>query len=155
MYRPGVKRGQEHAEADPDVAAAAAADRIRRARRPAVRRPHDRQRPDRRDRTGPAHHPRGLQRPDPPGLDPRDRAAPGRRPAPRPPGWARADAGVAAVCRHIGRVLALAGVEPSRVLAVTVGVPTSVDADGRPLGREAYLPGLPGRALGPETGGGV
>jgi predicted NBD/HSP70 family sugar kinase len=39
------------------------------------------------------------------------------------------------------------------VLAVTVGVPTSVDADGRPLGREAYLPGLPGRDLGPEIGG--
>jgi predicted NBD/HSP70 family sugar kinase len=64
-----------------------------------------------------------------------------------------ADDRVAAVCRHIGRVLALAGVEPSRVLAVTVGVPTSVDADGRPLGREAYLPGLPGRDLGPEIGG--
>jgi predicted NBD/HSP70 family sugar kinase len=64
-----------------------------------------------------------------------------------------ADDRVAAVCRHIGRVLARAGVEPSRVLAVTVGVPTSVDADGRPLGREAYLPGLPGRDLGPEIGG--
>src|SRR5215211_712192 len=64
-----------------------------------------------------------------------------------------ADDRVAAVCRQIGRVLALAGVEPSRVLAVTVGVPTSVDADGRPLGREAYLPGLPGRDLGPEIGG--
>jgi predicted NBD/HSP70 family sugar kinase len=64
-----------------------------------------------------------------------------------------ADDRVAAVCRHIGRVLAMAGVEPSRVLAVTVGVPTSVDADSRPLGREAYLPGLPGRDLGPEIGG--
>jgi len=64
-----------------------------------------------------------------------------------------ADDRVAAVGRHIGRVLARAGVEPSRVLAVTVGVPTSVDADGRPLGREAYLPGLPGRDLGPEIGG--
>jgi predicted NBD/HSP70 family sugar kinase len=64
-----------------------------------------------------------------------------------------ADDRVAAICRQIGRVLALAGVEPSRVLAVTVGVPTSVDADGRPLGREAYLPGLPGRDLGPEIGG--
>jgi predicted NBD/HSP70 family sugar kinase len=64
-----------------------------------------------------------------------------------------ADDRVAAIWRQIGRVLALAGVEPSRVLAVTVGVPTSVDADGRPLGREAYLPGLPGRDLGPEIGG--
>ena len=64
-----------------------------------------------------------------------------------------ADDRVAAICRQIGRVLTLAGVEPSRVLAVTVGVPTSVDADGRPLGREAYLPGLPGRDLGPEIGG--
>jgi len=64
-----------------------------------------------------------------------------------------ADDRVAAICRQIGRVLARAGVEPSRVLAVTVGVPTSVDADGRPLGREAYLPGLPGRDLGPEIGG--
>src|SRR5215218_10790330 len=44
-----------------------------------------------------------------------------------------ADDRVAAVCRQIGRVLALAGVEPARVLAVTVAVPTSVDADGRPL----------------------
>jgi predicted NBD/HSP70 family sugar kinase len=64
-----------------------------------------------------------------------------------------ADDRVAAIGRQIGRVLARAGVEPSRVLAVTVGVPTSVDADGRPLGREAYLPGLPGRDLGPEIGG--
>jgi predicted NBD/HSP70 family sugar kinase len=64
-----------------------------------------------------------------------------------------ADDRVAAICRQIGRVLALAVVEPSRVLAVTVGVPTSVDADGRPLGRETYLPGLPGRDLGPEIGG--
>jgi predicted NBD/HSP70 family sugar kinase len=64
-----------------------------------------------------------------------------------------ADERVAAVWRHIGRVLDRAGVEPSRVLAVTVGVPTAVDADGRPLGREAYLPGLPGRDLGPEIGG--
>ena len=64
-----------------------------------------------------------------------------------------ADDRVAAICRQIGRALALAVVEPSRVLAVTVGVPTSVDADGRPLGRETYLPGLPGRDLGPEIGG--
>ena len=64
-----------------------------------------------------------------------------------------ADDRVAAVGRQIGRVLAEAGVEPARVLAVTMGVPTSVDADGRPLGREAYLPGLPGRDLGPEIGG--
>jgi predicted NBD/HSP70 family sugar kinase len=64
-----------------------------------------------------------------------------------------ADDRVAAVCRHIGRVLARAAIDPTRVLAVTVGVPTSVDADGRPLGREAYLPGLPGRDLGPEIGG--
>jgi predicted NBD/HSP70 family sugar kinase len=64
-----------------------------------------------------------------------------------------ADERVAVVCRQIGRVLTRAVVEPSRVLAVTVGVPTSVDADGRPLGREAYLPGLPGRDLGPEIGG--
>jgi predicted NBD/HSP70 family sugar kinase len=64
-----------------------------------------------------------------------------------------ADDRVAAVCRQIGRVLALAGVEPAHVLAVTLGVPTSVDADGRPLGRESYLPGLPGRDLGPEIGG--
>jgi predicted NBD/HSP70 family sugar kinase len=64
-----------------------------------------------------------------------------------------ADDRVAAVCRHIGRALARAAIDPTRVLAVTVGVPTSVDADGRPLGREAYLPGLPGRDLGPEIGG--
>jgi predicted NBD/HSP70 family sugar kinase len=64
-----------------------------------------------------------------------------------------ADDRVAAVGRQIGRVLAVAGVEPARVLAVTMGVPTPVDADGRPLGREAYLPGLPGRDLGPEIGG--
>ena len=34
-----------------------------------------------------------------------------------------------------------------------MGVPTPVDADGRPVGREAYLPGLPGRDLGTEIGG--
>ncbi len=50
---------------------------------------------------------------------------------------------LAAVRRQIGRVLALAGVEPSRVLAVTVGVPTSVDDDGRPLGREVVGDGRP------------
>ncbi|HZA82584.1 MAG TPA: ROK family protein, partial [Actinomycetes bacterium] len=45
------------------------------------------------------------------------------------------------------------GVDPGHVLAAAVGVPTSVDAEGRPAGREAYLPGLPGLDLRPEVGG--
>ncbi|HEV2824320.1 MAG TPA: ROK family protein, partial [Actinomycetota bacterium] len=49
--------------------------------------------------------------------------------------------------------LSSAAVDPARVLAVTVGLPTPVSADGRPTGREAYLPGLPGRASGPEIDG--
>jgi predicted NBD/HSP70 family sugar kinase len=60
---------------------------------------------------------------------------------------------VAAVRRAADAALVAAAVDPARVLAVTVGVPTPVDADGRPVGREAYLPGLPGRDLGTEIGG--
>ena len=60
---------------------------------------------------------------------------------------------VAAVRRAADAALSSAAVDPARVLAVTVGVPTPVDADGRPRGREAYLPGLPGRDLGTEIGG--
>src|SRR4029453_17343718 len=55
--------------------------------------------------------------------------------------------------RSPGAALASAALEPARVLAVTVGVPTPVGADGRLVGREAYLPGLPGRDLRPEIGG--
>ena len=60
---------------------------------------------------------------------------------------------LAAVRRATDSVLASAAVDPTHVLAVAVGVPTAVDADGRPVGREAYLPGLPGRDLRPEIGG--
>jgi predicted NBD/HSP70 family sugar kinase len=60
---------------------------------------------------------------------------------------------LAAVRRAIDSVLASAAVDPTHVLAVVMGVPTPVDADGRPVGREAYLPGLPGRDLRPEVGG--
>jgi predicted NBD/HSP70 family sugar kinase len=60
---------------------------------------------------------------------------------------------VAAIRRATDAALASAAVEPARVLAVTVGVPTPVDGDGRLVGREAYLPGLPGRDLRPEIGG--
>jgi predicted NBD/HSP70 family sugar kinase len=60
---------------------------------------------------------------------------------------------LAAVRAAIDSVLSAAGVDPSHVLAAAVGVPTSVDAEGRPAGREAYLPGLPGRDLRPEVGG--
>jgi predicted NBD/HSP70 family sugar kinase len=60
---------------------------------------------------------------------------------------------VTAVRRAADAALASAAVDPARVLAVTVGVPTPVDADGRPVGREAYLPGLPGRDLATEIGG--
>jgi predicted NBD/HSP70 family sugar kinase len=60
---------------------------------------------------------------------------------------------LAAVHRAIDSVLAAAAVDPTHVLAVVVGVPTPVDAGGRPVGREAYLPGLPGRNLRPEVGG--
>jgi len=60
---------------------------------------------------------------------------------------------VAAIRRATDAALASAAVEPARVLAVTVGVPTPVGADGRLVGREAYLPGLPGRDLRPEIGG--
>ena len=64
-----------------------------------------------------------------------------------------ADERLAAVRRTTDKVLSSAAVDPAHVLAVAVGVPTSVDAQGRPVGREAYLPGLPGRDLGPEIGG--
>jgi predicted NBD/HSP70 family sugar kinase len=64
-----------------------------------------------------------------------------------------ADERVAAIRRQTDSVLSSSAVDPSHVLAVTVGVPTPVDARGRPVGREAYLPGLPGRDLGPEIGG--
>ncbi|MFL6187430.1 MAG: ROK family transcriptional regulator, partial [Actinomycetes bacterium] len=60
---------------------------------------------------------------------------------------------LAAVRRAIDSVLASAAVDPTHVLAVVMGVPTPVDADGRPVGRETYLPGLPGRDLRPEVGG--
>jgi predicted NBD/HSP70 family sugar kinase len=60
---------------------------------------------------------------------------------------------LAAVRAAIDAVLAAAGVDPGHVLVAAVGVPTPVDADGRPAGREAYLPGLPGRDLRPEVGG--
>jgi predicted NBD/HSP70 family sugar kinase len=60
---------------------------------------------------------------------------------------------VAAIRRATDAALASAAVDPGRVLAVTVGVPTPVDGDGRLVGREAYLPGLPGRDLRPEIGG--
>lgn len=60
---------------------------------------------------------------------------------------------LAAVRRAIDSVLASAAVDPTHVLALVMGVPTPVDADGRPVGREAYLPGLPGRDLRPEVGG--
>jgi predicted NBD/HSP70 family sugar kinase len=64
-----------------------------------------------------------------------------------------ADVRVAAIRRAIDAVLAAADADPARVLAVTVGVPAPVDDEGRPAGRESYLPGLPGRDLGPEIGG--
>jgi predicted NBD/HSP70 family sugar kinase len=60
---------------------------------------------------------------------------------------------VAAIRRATDAALASAAVEPARILAVTVGVPTPVDGDGRLVGRETYLPGLPGRDLRPEIGG--
>jgi predicted NBD/HSP70 family sugar kinase len=60
---------------------------------------------------------------------------------------------LAAVRRAIDSVLSAAAVDPNHVLAVAVGVPTPVDAQGRPTGREAYLPDLPGRDLRPEVGG--
>jgi predicted NBD/HSP70 family sugar kinase len=61
---------------------------------------------------------------------------------------------LAAVRRAIDSVLASAAADPAHVLAVGVGLPTPVDADGLPVGREAYLPGLPGRDLRPEIGDG-
>jgi predicted NBD/HSP70 family sugar kinase len=64
-----------------------------------------------------------------------------------------ADERLAAIRRLTDSALSTAAVDPAHVLAATVGVPTSVDARGRPIGREAYLPGLPGRDLGPEVGG--
>jgi predicted NBD/HSP70 family sugar kinase len=64
-----------------------------------------------------------------------------------------ADERLAAIRRLTDSALSTAAVDPAHVLAVTVGVPTPVDAQGRPAGREAYLPGLPGRDLGPEVGG--
>jgi predicted NBD/HSP70 family sugar kinase len=64
-----------------------------------------------------------------------------------------ADERVAAVRRVSDAALASAAVGPARVLAVAVGLPTPIDADGRPVGREAYLPGLPGRDLATEVGG--
>jgi predicted NBD/HSP70 family sugar kinase len=65
-----------------------------------------------------------------------------------------ADQRVGAIRRATDTALSSASVDPARVLAVTVGVPTPVDRDGRPVGRETYLPGLPGRDLGPEIAGG-
>jgi predicted NBD/HSP70 family sugar kinase len=64
-----------------------------------------------------------------------------------------ADERLAAVRMAIDAVLASAAADPAHVLAVGVGLPTPIDADGRPVGREAYLPGLPGRDLRPEIGG--
>jgi predicted NBD/HSP70 family sugar kinase len=64
-----------------------------------------------------------------------------------------ADERLAAIRRLTDSALSTAAVDPAHVLAVTVGVPTPVDAQGRPVGREAYVPGLPGRDLGPEVGG--
>jgi predicted NBD/HSP70 family sugar kinase len=64
-----------------------------------------------------------------------------------------ADERLAAIRRLTDSTLSTAAVDPTHVLAATVGVPTPVDAQGRPVGREAYLPGLPGRDLGPEVGG--
>jgi predicted NBD/HSP70 family sugar kinase len=63
------------------------------------------------------------------------------------------DERLAAVRRTTDSVLSSAAVDPAHVLAVAVGVPTPVDADGIPVGRETYLPGLPGRDLRPEIGG--
>jgi predicted NBD/HSP70 family sugar kinase len=63
------------------------------------------------------------------------------------------DERLAAVRRTTDSVLSSAAVDPAHVLAVAVGVPTPVDADGIPVGRESYLPGLPGRDLRPEIGG--
>jgi predicted NBD/HSP70 family sugar kinase len=60
---------------------------------------------------------------------------------------------LAAARRLTESVLSSAAVDPALVLAVAVGVPTPVDAQGRPAGRESYLPGLPGRDLRPEIGG--
>jgi predicted NBD/HSP70 family sugar kinase len=60
---------------------------------------------------------------------------------------------LAAVRRAVDRVLESAAADPAHVLAVAVGLPTVIDADGRPAGREAYLPGLRGRDLRPELGG--
>jgi predicted NBD/HSP70 family sugar kinase len=60
---------------------------------------------------------------------------------------------LAAVRRVTDSVLSEAAVDPDHVLAVGVGVPTPVDGQGRLVGREAYLPGLPGRDLRPEIGG--
>src|SRR5215216_1432215 len=64
-----------------------------------------------------------------------------------------ADERLAAIRRLTDSTLLTAAVDPARVLAVTVGVPIPVGADGRPVGREAYLPGLPGRDLATEIGG--
>jgi predicted NBD/HSP70 family sugar kinase len=64
-----------------------------------------------------------------------------------------ADERLAVIRRLTDSALSTAAADPAHVLAVTVGVPTPVDARGRPVGREAYLPGLPGRDLGPEVGG--
>jgi predicted NBD/HSP70 family sugar kinase len=60
---------------------------------------------------------------------------------------------LAAVRRVTDSVLSTAAIDPIHVLAVGVGVPTPVDGQGRLVGREAYLPGLPGRDIGPEIGG--
>jgi predicted NBD/HSP70 family sugar kinase len=60
---------------------------------------------------------------------------------------------LAAVREAIDSALSSSAVDPALVLAVAVAVPTPVDDEGRPVGREAYLPGLPGRDLGPEIGG--
>ena len=144
-------------------------------------------------RAGPAHHPRGLQRPDPAGRSARRRAAIPPATAGGPTArcyefQSRAGLvlGIDATDRVTARLADLRGdcvaeasqplahvsvpvderldavrrttdgvpsaaVDPGHVLAVAVGVPTPVDAEGLPVGREAYLPGLPGRDLRPRS----
>ena len=201
MYQPGVKpRVAQHAEADSDVTDAAADDRVRRAGRPAGRRAHDRQRPDRRHRAGPAHHPRGLQRPDPSGLDPGDGQPPSHRRGPAwpsrpllrvpepgraacsastPPtgsrsgwptsaatGWprpasswptsrSRPDERVAAVRRAADAALSSAAVDPALVLAVAVGIPTPVDAEGARWAGRRTCPACPAATSGRRSAAGT
>jgi LacI family transcriptional regulator len=56
---------------------------------------------------------------------------------------------LAAVHKAIDRALASARVQPAHVLAVGLGVPTPVDAGGRPVGGEELVPGLAGMDLQP------